>query len=106
MVEVGGVEVIGPRRNRGGACRSRWGCPRRARIQNHVQRLTAGQRDRVGVVVHVVSSLIPQQFGVVADHMHGDPQRGQRLILRDVKIGDAEEGLLAGSHGDDRWQRL
>src|SRR5882762_6025845 len=58
VVEIGGVEIICPHGDRRGAAGSG---SDEAGIENRVQRLSATQSDRVGVVIHVVSGLIPQQ---------------------------------------------
>src|SRR5467141_3444230 len=58
VVEIGGVKIKHlARRVTGG-------------IQDHIERLAASQRDRVGVIVQIVSRLIPQQLGVVTDNVH------------------------------------
>src|SRR3981189_2856489 len=46
VVELRGIEIVCPRRNRSGAGTGR--AVDSACIQNHVERLTASQRDRVG----------------------------------------------------------
>src|SRR6516164_4683562 len=44
-----------------------------AGIQNHIERFSAAQRDRVGPIFSVVSCLVTQELGVPADHVHGNP---------------------------------
>src|SRR6516225_4871082 len=62
MVKVWGVEVVRPRGNT------------RA-IENHVERFAAGEGDGVGAVVQIVSPLVAEQLGVIADHLHWDSER-------------------------------
>ena len=97
MIEIRRVQVV-----RGTA----WIAVGVAGIQDDVERLTAAQRDRVGVVRHVIAGHVAQQAGVDADHMHRDAERSQRLVLRHVQIGDAQQRLAADRDVDDRWQRL
>src|SRR5713226_8385142 len=97
MVEIGRVEIKH-------AIRGLFS--RIAGIQNHVQRLSARQSDRVRVVVEVVSRLISQQLGVVPDDVHRNTERSQRLILGNVQIGNAQQRLFACRNVDDGRQRL
>src|SRR5258708_1670434 len=62
VVEIGGIEIkyLASRVTSG--------------VENHVERLAASQRDGIRVVVQVVSGLIPQEFGIQSDDLHGNPK--------------------------------
>src|SRR5437588_11285204 len=104
VVEIGGVEIVCPRGNRRGAGATDGSDS--AGIENHVERLATAQRDRGGVVVQVVSRLVPQQLGVIPEDVHRNPQRGQGLIFRNVQVGNTQKRPLARRNVDDRRQRL
>src|SRR5207253_8264340 len=100
VVKVGGVKEVGARGNTG-------------TIQNHIQRLSAAERDRVGRDVHIVAGLIAQQLCVEAHQLHRNTKGSKCLVLGDVQISDAQQRTLrlaarttALAEGDQGWQRL
>src|SRR5882762_5090437 len=82
VVKVRRVEEISARGNIGA-------------VENRIQRLPAPQGDRVGFDIEVVPRLIPQQLGVKAHHLHGNPKRRQSLVLGNVQVRNPEQGALA-----------
>src|SRR5207302_8392247 len=84
MVKLWGVKEIGPGGNPGA-------------IQNHIHGLAAAQSDGVGLDVKIVPGLVTQKLSVEAHHEHGDAYGRQRLVFRDVEVGNTQCRLLAAS---------
>src|ERR1700739_1585586 len=76
VVELWRVQEIGARRYTGA-------------VDDHIEGLTAAERDGVRLDVKVVPRLVAQYLGVEAHQQHRNANRRERLVFQNVQVVDA-----------------
>ena len=93
-IEVFGVEEEG------------LGCCQAGSVDNDIRRLATAERQRIGLVVHVVAVIVAQQSRIERDHFHRQPAGAERVEFGDVQVGNSQQDALARCCRDQAVHRL